>query len=59
MIRIKVSQDVLQALNDGFVFHEAQQGGLGDHFPTCLRADIEGLTLKQTSKGWEIESRAP
>jgi len=45
MIRIRISDDALHDLNDGFLFYEAQQSGLGDYFATCLRADIEGLRL--------------
>lgn len=45
MITVRISEDALQDLNDGFVFYEAQQAGLGDYFTTCLRADIEGLRV--------------
>ena len=45
MIAVRISEDALQDLNDGFVFYEAQQAGLGDYFATCLRADIEGLRV--------------
>lgn len=45
MIEIKISEDALQDLNDGFLFYEAQESGLGDYFTTCLRADIEGLRI--------------
>lgn len=45
MIDIKISEDALQDLNDGFFFYEAQEAGLGDYFTTCLRADIEGLRV--------------
>ncbi|MCG3146793.1 MAG: hypothetical protein PCFJNLEI_00227 [Verrucomicrobiae bacterium] len=45
MIRIRISDDALHDLNDGFLFYEAQQAGLGDYFVSCLRADIEGLRL--------------
>ncbi|MCZ7636542.1 MAG: type II toxin-antitoxin system RelE/ParE family toxin [Verrucomicrobia bacterium] len=40
-----MSADALADLNDGFLFYEAQQAGLGDYFATCLRADIEGLRV--------------
>jgi hypothetical protein len=43
MIGIRISEDALQDLNDGFLFYEAQAAGLGDYFTACLRADIEGL----------------
>ena len=42
---VRVSDDALQDLNEGFLFYEAQQVGLGDYFATCLRADIEGLRV--------------
>lgn len=45
MITVRISEDALQDLNDGFLFYEAQQPGLGDYFATCLRADIEGLRV--------------
>ena len=43
MIKVRISEDALRDLNDGFLFYEAQTPGLGDYFATCLRADIEGL----------------
>jgi hypothetical protein len=45
MIRVRISEDALKDLNDGFLFYEAQEAGLGDYFTACLRADIEGLKL--------------
>jgi plasmid stabilization system protein ParE len=45
MITVRISEDALQDLNDGFLFYEAQQPGLGDYFATCLRGDIEGLRV--------------
>ena len=45
MIAVKISSDALQDLNDGFLFYEAQDNGLGDYFVTCLHADIEGLRI--------------
>ncbi len=41
MITIRISEDALQDLNDGFLFYETQQAGLGDYFARCLRADVE------------------
>ena len=43
MIAVRISEEALEDLNDGYLFYEAQQGGLGDYFASCLRADIEGL----------------
>jgi hypothetical protein len=45
MIKVKISDDALNDLNDGFLFYEAQENGLGDYFAACLRADIEGLRI--------------
>ncbi len=45
MIRIRISEDALQDLEDGFVFYEIQECGVGDYFVSCLRADIESLRL--------------
>ncbi len=45
MIPVIISDDALQDLNDGFLFYEAQQKGLGEYFSACLRADIEGLKV--------------
>ena len=45
MIRVRISEDALQDLNDGFLFYEAQETGLGDYFAACLRADIERLKV--------------
>jgi hypothetical protein len=43
VIEIKISEEALQDLNDGFFFYEVQEPGLGDYFTACLRADIESL----------------
>ncbi len=45
MIRVEISEDAQADLNEGFLFYEAQQSGLGDYFTACLRADIEGLKI--------------
>ena len=45
MIRVQISEDAQQDLNEGFLFYEAQEPGLGDYFIACLRADIEGLKV--------------
>ncbi len=37
--------EALRDLNEGFLFYEAQQEGLGDYFANCLRGDIEGLRI--------------
>lgn len=45
MIKVQISEDALQDLNEGFLFYEAQGAGLGDYFAACLRSDIEGLRI--------------
>lgn len=45
MIHIRISDEALHDLNEGFLFYEVQQQGLGDYFTSCLRADIEGLRI--------------
>ena len=45
MIRISISEEALDDLEEGFEFYEAQEHGLGDYFASCLRGDIGGLKL--------------
>jgi len=45
MNKILVSEDAFADLNNGFLFYEAQESGLGDYFTACIRADIEGLKV--------------
>jgi plasmid stabilization system protein ParE len=45
MTQVRISEDALQDLRDGYVFYDAQERGLGDYFLTCLRADIEALRI--------------
>jgi hypothetical protein len=45
MIRVRISDDALADLNEGYWFYEAQDRGLGDYFGSSLRADIEGLKV--------------
>jgi plasmid stabilization system protein ParE len=45
MIRIRISDDALCDLQDGFLFYEAQEEGLGDYFAASLRSDIESLRI--------------
>jgi len=45
MIRVRISEDALEDLNDGSLFYEAQEAGFGDYFAASLRADIEGLRI--------------
>ena len=42
---IRISEEAMEDLADGFRFYEAQDQGLGDYFTSCLRADIESLRL--------------
>tara|TARA_R110002096_G_scaffold112163_4_gene244463 strand:- start:631 stop:930 length:300 start_codon:yes stop_codon:yes gene_type:complete len=45
MNRVQISEEALQDLNEGFLFYEAQQSGLGDYFVSSLRSDIERLKI--------------
>lgn len=45
MIRIRISNEALEDLADGFWFYETQEAGLGDYFSSQLKADIEGLKV--------------
>lgn len=45
MNRIHISEEALQDLNEGFLFYEAQQIGLGDYFVSSLRSEIERLRI--------------
>jgi plasmid stabilization system protein ParE len=45
MIRVEISEDAQADLNEGFLFYEAQEPGVGDYFIACLRTDIEGLKM--------------
>lgn len=45
MKKILISEDTFGDLNEGFLFYEAQEFGLGDYFTACLRSDIEGLKV--------------
>jgi hypothetical protein len=38
---VQISEDALADLNNGYLFYEAQESGLGEYFAACLRADIE------------------
>ena len=43
MTKILLSEDAFEDLNEGFLFYEAQDFGVGDYFTACLRSDIESL----------------
>lgn len=45
MIPVRISEDALEDPNEGFLFYEAQEEGLGDYFAICLRGDIESLRM--------------
>ena len=45
MIHIRISEDAVADLSEGFQFYESQAAGLGDYFLSHLRADIEGLKV--------------
>ncbi|NQZ67606.1 MAG: type II toxin-antitoxin system RelE/ParE family toxin [Lentisphaeria bacterium] len=42
---VQISDDAIEDLNEGFLFYEAQEFGLGDYFLSNLRGDIEGLKV--------------
>lgn len=43
MTEVRISDDALDDLDEGFWFYETQEPGLGDHFARHLVADIDGL----------------
>jgi hypothetical protein len=45
MIHIRISEEAVEDLSDGYLFYEAQQAGLGEYFTSCLRADIDRLRV--------------
>ena len=45
MNRIQISEEALRDLNEGFLFYEAQEPGLGDYFVSSMRSDIERLKI--------------
>ncbi len=45
MIRIRISEEALDDLDDGYWFYEIQESGLGDYFASTLKAEIEGLRI--------------
>lgn len=45
MTKVRISEDALADLNEGFLFYESQEAGLGDYFIATIRADIEGLKV--------------
>ena len=45
MIRIHITSDALEDLNEGFLFYDAQEAGLGEYFSDSLKSDIENLKV--------------
>ena len=45
MITIRIADEALNDLDEGFWFYELQEAGLGGYFASCLRGDIQGLQL--------------
>lgn len=45
MISIRLSEDAINDLEEGFDFYEMQEPGLGSYFLACIEADIERLGL--------------
>jgi len=63
MTKILISEDAFEDLNEGFLFYEVQEFGLGDYFTSCLRSDIESLRFtagihRQTEGFHRLLSRA-
>ena len=45
MIRIHITSDALEDLNEGFLFYDSQEVGLGEYFSDSLKSDIENLKV--------------
>ena len=45
MTRVRITNEALDDLNEGFLFYETQGPGLGDYFVSSLRADVERLKI--------------
>jgi|TARA_B110000908_G_scaffold140961_1_gene168365 hypothetical protein len=45
MINIELSIRAKDDLDDGYLFYESQEFGLGDYFSSNLKSDIEGLKI--------------
>jgi hypothetical protein len=45
VIRIAITSDALEDLNEGFLFYDLQEAGLGEYFSDSLKSDIEGLKV--------------
>ena len=45
MIRVNITQDALEDLNEGCLFYKAQDADLGEYFSDSLKSDIEGLKV--------------
>ena len=45
MIKVRISDEALDDLDDGFWFYEAQEAGVGDYVASQLTADIGGLKV--------------
>lgn len=45
MNRVRISEDALDDLDEGFWFYEAQEPGLGDYFASSIRTEIEELKI--------------
>lgn len=45
MIRIHITSDALEDLNEGFLFYDSQEAGHGEYFSDSLKSDIESLKV--------------
>jgi hypothetical protein len=59
MIAVKISEEALDDLQDGFWFYEAQEAGVGDYFIACLRAAVEGLKVTGGSPPSSLQGLSP
>jgi plasmid stabilization system protein ParE len=45
MTKVRISDDALADLNEGYWFYEAQSPGLKDYFSASLQGDVESLKV--------------
>jgi plasmid stabilization system protein ParE len=45
MIRVRLSEEALRDIQEGYAFYEAQDAGLGNYFVDCVRTDVEALRI--------------
>ncbi len=50
MKQLRISAEALRDLDEGYLFYETQEPGVGDYFAASLKADIEKLKLSAGSR---------